>query len=361
MNPWTVLTIDGIYQGQTVKVSKECTSGTGTFVLITLSNGASYWINKADLTPTSPTWSSISNQITYGNDSYFNSTAVNPYRYNVVMGQGTYYSALTVGSATSSNIVTLGNMLDRTVYVRAEETVTDSTGATGTFYNISFDGNTWYWINSEYMSSSTDLTPVSHKSGTSMVTNSFNPSGQIIFQIGNTKYGDLVRQAATKWNQALGKTVFVEATSTTASSNINLLVSDYTETETGTLGNYDPNTGTVNLNIGLLGQGNNSSDAGILNVILHEMGHSLGLNHVGDWVSTSTGVNVNTTPAVSWSFGTYTDIMWATSLGDSYLTAQSTISPNDINTITMEMNNHNYYNTHPYVQADKSYSLPILE
>ncbi|MFC4652422.1 BspA family leucine-rich repeat surface protein [Lactococcus nasutitermitis] len=277
-------------------------------------NGGTYgqrtfvWQPKAvNVVPSDVTISSIGNQQTYATawpyasyafSSYGLSptTPLNAYQYNVVINSNyTYYSDLVQGASLASLAVDLPNTDATTVYNRATETMTDSTGATATYDNISFGDGNWYWVDARALNTgaantgsvvtqSSQYTSGNISFPIYYVVNSFNASGQIVWNLNGSKYGDEMRAAADAWNQVLGRTVFVEDTGQYTDAQVTLKLKD------SAMGATNPSIAAYELGGDLeinTDETNTQSSNDIKLIIEHELGHSMGLDHTFNYFGTN--------------------------------------------------------------------------
>lgn len=224
--------------------------------------------------------------------------------------------------------------------VYADKAVTLSNGSSFTHINLN---GTWYWVDSRALSWE-QTAILSHPV---LSYNSYNSSGQIIYY-SESKYSAQVDQAATYWNQVLGTTVFVKSTSASA-SNLTLKISDVTNGTSGqsaylmgTYGKY----GLMFVNLSFIGKNQNglnyTSTSVIKNIFIHELGHTLGLDHTGDNNRDSNGNLLSS--YVGWSWSDKSDIMWATNIsGDS--SSQTILTAQDISAAKLVRNLKMFYNT----------------
>lgn len=230
---------------------------------------------------------------------------------------------------------------DKTV-VYADKAVVLSNGSNFTHINLN---GSWYWVDSDALSWEQVLPYASHPI---LTYNSYNSNGQIVYY-SNSKFSTQLDEAANYWNQVLGTTVFVKTTNSLA-TNMTLKVSDVTN---GTTGNdaYLMNTygyrGLMYVNTSLVGQNVNVNIGGIshnynyspMSVIkhcfIHELGHSLGLDHTG---ITNSGNIAN------WSWSDKTDVMWAINYSNDS-TSQTVLTVQDITAAKLVRSLKMYYNT----------------
>lgn len=213
------------------------------------------------------------------------------------------------------------------------------------------NGN-WYWIDKKGLS---DHSPIEWWDN--VEANSINNNGQIVYEIKDSTFSTNIHSAANYWNQQLGKTVFVEASKNTASSNINLYIYNISQIS-GLLGQWKSD-GNLELNTYMLGKGTYTGSV-ITNVMIHEFGHSLGLNHTGDYLTTTTNGKayiVGKDAKQPWSWSNRTDTMWATN-SSSWTGDQTILTANDVNAVKLIFSKGIKSNTQPFVSKD--YSSPVV-
>lgn len=142
-----------------------------------------------------------------------------------------------------------------------------------------------------------------------------------------------------------------------------LKVSDVTNGTTGDssylMGAYG-NYGLMFVNLSFIGkdQGNfnYTSSSVIKNIFIHELGHTLGLDHTGDSNSDS---NSNLLPgSVGWSWSDKSDIMWATNIsGDS--SSQTVLTAQDIAAAKLVRNLKMFYSTANPLNYEKIISKDV--
>lgn len=243
---------------------------------------------------------------------------------------------------------------DKTV-VYADKAVVLSNGSNFTHINLN---GSWYWVDSDALSWEQVLPYASHPI---LTYNSYNSNGQIVYY-SNSKFSTQLDEAANYWNQVLGTTVFVKTTNSLA-TNMTLKVSDVTNGTTGDssylMGAYG-NYGLMFVNLSFIGkdQGNfnYTSSSVIKNIFIHELGHTLGLDHTGDSNSDS---NSNLLPgSVGWSWSDKSDIMWATNIsGDS--SSQTVLTAQDIAAAKLVRNLKMFYSTANPLNYEKIISKDV--
>lgn len=204
-----------------------------------------------------------------------------------------------------------------TVYNKEQMTVTYTSGAkngqTATFAHVSFDGNTWYWVDQRALNLDIAATypavnnegkalppldglalgsttvfggiPTLSSINSQLIDNAFNANGQVVYYPEDASLSATDRQtfeanlkaAAGSWNTALGQTVFVPASSASDAS-ITLKVG-ISSSGSGSASA----SGATGIDASLIQYGSNVTDTkNVLFITMrHELGHDLGLNHTG--------------------------------------------------------------------------------
>lgn len=328
------------------------------------------------------------------------SVPLNPYRYNVILGNDyPIYSKIEDGQTEQDNTVDLGDKTGATVYNKQSMAVTysggDQDGKSSNFVQISFDGKTWYWIKQDALN--LDLKsryPSTNKDGVAlpkdmflgstitfadlseldvnsqMVSNAFNPDGQIVY-VSQAKESDFpdeddpaaalkefnlnLDKAAKSWNDAIGKQIFIKSTETDASVTLKVVVNPHAEDGKGGSATLYGNTGIyVDLMMYAMDHDHENYDINLLYITMrHELGHSLGLDHTskGQYYGMPDG----------YAFGIDDDVMNAILSSEPtswFPWTQKTITQQDIDAVNLIIQNHNFGNPHPEdqksVKSDKT-------
>jgi uncharacterized protein YjdB len=218
------------------------------------------------------------------------------------------------------------------VYADKEAVTKDSSGNNHNVVHVNVDGR-WYWtdkgaLSVEKNSDGSEEEPI-------FDYNSYNVNGQIIYKVDNSRFGSQIEAAANTWNTKLGKSVFVKASNSTPTSDINLKISDINLGTNGVLMSTSYGIGIMKVNIAYIGQTYTNNQV-ITAIFEHEMGHALGLNH--------TGSNNQ-----SWSWSSPSDILWASTAPNSV----QSISQQNIAAAKLVQSLKMYTNTaHPYTTND---------
>jgi hypothetical protein len=219
-----------------------------------------------------------------------------------------------------------------TVYSRATETMTDSTGASATYVNISFGDGKWYWIDEKALNKEAadtgSVVEYSQQPGELdfpiyLVINSFNTSGQIIWSINDSEYADQMRAAADAWNQVLGTTIFVENTGQYTDEQVTLKLKDQPLGADSSIAASYVAGGVVTINTDQLGS---LADKDTILIIEHELGHAMGLDHTFNY----SGENFTS------------DIMTG-----HYIGYDQAPTENEIQIVKMILANHDFANPRP--------------
>lgn len=312
---------------------------------------------------------------------------LHPYRYNVVLGNDyPFYSKIENGQSESDNVVDLGDKTGSTVYNQKNMKVTysggDKDGQEENYVQVSFDGSTWYWIREDALN--LDLSsryPSVNSNGVAlpngmflgstitygegsgldvnsqMISNSYNSNGQIVY-VSQAKESDFANEsdpakaleefnnnldrAAQSWNTALGKTVFVKATSGSAVT-LKVVANPAGQGSATSSGNTGIDSQLVEY---AMNHDDENYDINLLFITMrHELGHNLGLDHSSN--GQYYGMPDN------YKFGIDDDVMNAilvhTSAG--YPWTQKTITANDISAVKLILANHNFENPAPQTKA----------